>query len=146
MNPIVIIGCGARKQDVPCAARHLYTGTLFQAALAWALATAHETDIRILSAKYGFVNLDATLHPYDVTWRSGDCVSTGELAAQMLSSWRGREFILLCGADYRTEIIPAYFRAFNTPMRMQAPLFPAQAAMPLLALAIAHLQQDRFTS
>jgi hypothetical protein len=122
MNTVIILGCGAKKQDVICAARHLYTGPLSQAALAYALKQSDERSIRILSAKYGLVNLDTKLAPYDQTWSKPGCIDRTELATQMPFSWGATDFILLCGAHYRDALFRAYEFKFHKQMHYTAPL------------------------
>lgn len=122
MNPIYILGCGAKKLDQPSRARDLYTGSLFKASLAYALSQVSDTSIRVLSAKHGLVLLDATLAPYDATWKSGPCISTGELAAQMPATWTAANFVLLCGLDYRMALGYAYDSRFHKPMKAKIPM------------------------
>ncbi len=122
LNPIYVLGCGAKKLDVPSRARDLYAGPLFKASLDYALAQVSVADIRILSAKHGLVLLDATLAPYDATWKRGPCISTREMAAQLPATWRAARFVLLCGLDYRMALGYAYSARFGQPMAMEAPL------------------------
>ena len=60
---LALIGCGARKQQQPCKASELYTGALFQKSLLWALRRSRR--VYILSAKYGLVDLERVLIPYN---------------------------------------------------------------------------------
>ena len=122
VNPIYILGCGAKKLDVPSRARDLYAGPLFKASLDYALAQVSVADIRILSAKHGLVLLDATLAPYDATWKRGPCITTRELSAQLPGTWKAARFVLLCGLDYRLALGYSYSQRFGQPMQVEAPL------------------------
>lgn len=122
MKSLVIVGCGATKQEVPSAARHLYTGPLFTAALKYARSISNDAGIRVLSAKYGLVNLDAILTPYDVTWGRAGCISRDDLAAQLPVSWKCNQFILLCGHPYRAALGEAYRHRFHSEISAAAPM------------------------
>jgi len=60
---VALVGCSMRKLDRSAKARELYKSGLFRASIAYAEATCNE--IRIVSALYGAVKLDAWLEPYD---------------------------------------------------------------------------------
>lgn len=63
-NRLLLIGCGKAKQAEPTAACDLYNGSLFRKRRAYAEAT--ERPWWILSAKYGLVDPNVVLRPYDV--------------------------------------------------------------------------------
>lgn len=65
---VALVGCSMRKLARSAPARELYTSGLFRAAIAYAEATCD--DIRVVSALYGAVTLDARLEPYDRNLRS----------------------------------------------------------------------------
>lgn len=69
---IGIVGCSKTKLDRAAPARDLYTSPLFVAAAAYCEATYDRW--LILSAKYGLVDPDRVLEPYDVTLREMDHV------------------------------------------------------------------------
>lgn len=60
---VALVGCSMRKLDRRATARELYTSGLFRASIAYAEATCNE--VRVVSAFYGSVKLDAWLEPYD---------------------------------------------------------------------------------
>lgn len=62
---IAVVGCGKSKRKEAAAARELYTGALFQKSLA--LAERLAGTVLILSAKYGLVDPDTTIEPYDLS-------------------------------------------------------------------------------
>jgi hypothetical protein len=76
VSRLVVVGCGAAKQGVPSPARELYVGPLFKAAREYAEASGDAWVI--MSAKYGLVQPDHVIAPYDL--RIED--SRGELYAR----------------------------------------------------------------
>lgn len=74
MTAVFIVPCAAEKIDVAAPARALYASDNFQYILAGAEAeaAAHARDmgegakVMILSAKYGLLDLDQVVAPYDV--------------------------------------------------------------------------------
>lgn len=60
---VVLIGCGRRKQSRPAPAGELYTGSVFSAARAYALASG--APWAIVSAAHGMVLPTTWLRPYD---------------------------------------------------------------------------------
>jgi cytoplasmic iron level regulating protein YaaA (DUF328/UPF0246 family) len=65
MRTIALVSCGGPKVAERARARNLYTGSLFRDARAWAMK--HADDWRILSAKWGLVDPDEFLDPYDLS-------------------------------------------------------------------------------
>lgn len=63
---IIFIGCVKQKQDKRCTAETLYNSTLFKYALSYA-KKLKPRKIYILSAKYGVLELNDIIEPYDVT-------------------------------------------------------------------------------
>jgi len=105
VGPLVIIGCGKDKASHGCAAEKLYTGQHFRACLAAARAMVDDSSIRILSAKYGLLTLDAMVEPYDLTMGEPGSVTIATVAQQSAQQGlRGREVIALCPARYAAVI------------------------------------------
>jgi hypothetical protein len=67
---LAIIPCSKGKLDVEAPARDLYTGPMFRMALRAAQALTDDANIRVLSARHGFIDLDRVLSPYDVAFRA----------------------------------------------------------------------------
>lgn len=97
-----VIPCGGAKLDHAAPARDLYTGQMFRHTLENAERTAQlDTEelgrparVLILSAKYGLVELDQVLEPYDL--RMG---ATGSVTAETLA-----EQALALGIDWGSEV------------------------------------------
>ncbi len=85
-----VIPCGGAKLDRPAPARDLYQGSLFRHALRSVLkcieldeqAGLGKGRVLILSAKYGLVQLDDVIEPYDLTMGQAGSVSVATLQAQ----------------------------------------------------------------
>ena len=88
-------------------AANLYTGSLFKAGLKWALSVAAPEDIRILSAKYGFIKLGRVIEPYDV--RMGDKGQVSDEELKLTAATEGvliaREVRVLGGLDYFERVV-----------------------------------------
>jgi hypothetical protein len=65
MADIALISCTKTKRALPSPAALLYTSTLFNKSLLYALSIARRTYI--LSAKHGLLNLDDVIDPYDLS-------------------------------------------------------------------------------
>ena len=63
---IVFISCVKQKRGVSCAARDMYTSDLFKKSLAYA-KQLRPRKVYILSAKYGLLELDDLIKPYNQT-------------------------------------------------------------------------------
>lgn len=99
---VCLVGCGKAKAARSCAARDLYTGSLFRAARRF----AETCDAwLIISARFGLVDPAQVLAPYDqriprngIEQRQFAIVNANRLA----DYFRGRAFrvTILAGADY----------------------------------------------
>ncbi len=65
MPSSILVGCVSRKTDYPAPARDLYASDLYRKRRAYAEASGRPWFI--LSAKYGLVQPDTLLNPYDET-------------------------------------------------------------------------------
>ena len=126
-----LIGCGKNKQPTTSKVRDLYTGQLFQKALAYAEASAEKAsrdghvqpDILVLSAFHGVIGLDRTSQPYDL--------SMGDLSKRERDDWGRRvakrlqrdlrvdpeldRLVVLAGKAY-AEPLKGHFRLVEEPM------------------------------
>lgn len=110
MTPLVIVGCGAKKHvSGRWRAADLYTGGYFKARLAYARTLTPDDHILILSAKFGFVNLDCLLPPYDLRLGDPGAITAVEATLQLQFShqvmgepdWLDHpEVVVLAGRDY----------------------------------------------
>lgn len=71
MKKIALVTCVAAKKPMPCAAKDLYQGELFENFMN--VAKAHNPDeIYILSGKHHLLDLDTVIAPYDVNLNDVD--------------------------------------------------------------------------
>ena len=100
------------KLNVPAKAKDLYTSDLFRSALEYAYYQKAD-KIFILSAKYGLLELDQVIAPYEMTLnKMGEpqkraWASTVIKALQQKTDLQSDQFIILAGENYRKYLIPA---------------------------------------
>ena len=142
-SPLVaVVGCSAIKTAQAAPARDFYRSPLFKAALAFAELRTNE--VRIVSARYGALKLDAEVEPYDMklsTFRKVDREDWGARTVDDLR--RGFKvpptFVLLCGELYADAIL--YGAHWHNLPRPQTPM----AQMSGVGNRIAWLNAERAT-
>ena len=109
---VVLISCVKSKLIVPAKAKDLYTSDLFRSALEYAYYLKAD-KIFILSAKYGLVELDQVISPYEMTLnKMGEpqkraWASTVIQALCQKTDLQSDLFIILAEENYRKYLIPA---------------------------------------
>lgn len=100
---IGVIACGNNKRSTACRARDLYIGTIFRANRAWIVRNCERWVI--LSAKYGVLEPDQVVEPYDATLKQ---LTPADLAVwqaatgrQLSAMFPGAFFLILGGTQYR---------------------------------------------
>ncbi|SRR6266478_2356864 len=122
-DSLYLISCVSRKQFKPMRARDLYCSDWFLKVRAY--VEALDARWLILSAKYGVVDPDEVIAPYEVTLNS---MGTGErrewahrVTAQLRSRChRGDTVVILAGESYREHLVPILKEwgcAVEVPMR-----------------------------
>lgn len=106
---MILIGCGKSKQSKAAPARELYTGSLFRAARDYAEGTGKRWGI--VSAKYGFIEPDAVIKPYEKRLGGGP-VEKALWARRVVedtvrAAWSGK-VTLLMGRDYADPLERAF--------------------------------------
>ena len=113
MKTIILISCVSKKLDRKAKAKNLYVSTLFRRNLAYAERKFNPDKIFILSAKYGLLNPERVIEPYDL--------ALNEMHAQELKRWSdnvladlkkeidiGKDrVIFLAGNRYRKYLVPS---------------------------------------
>jgi hypothetical protein len=105
---VALVACVSKKNDRAMAAKDLYISDLFQKASTYA---KQNSDVwYILSAKYGLLNIDAVISPYDVTLKQVPVRVRRQWAAKVLDDLEpllkaGDEVIILAGTAYREFIV-----------------------------------------
>ncbi len=111
MKTIVLIACASVKRHQRARAEDLYVSALFRGNLLYAKRRKPDA-IYILSAKYGLLELDRVIEPYDTTLREVSAEKKRAWADGVLVQLRRHTdlerdyFILLAGDAYRRYLIP----------------------------------------
>lgn len=107
---VVLISCVGKKKPRKCKGKDLYDSTWFR--YAWSYAKSLNPDnVFILSAKYGLVDPEAEIEPYEETLNTKSDREIRAWAAAVLTSLRVRTdvtkdtFIILAGEKYRTYLV-----------------------------------------
>jgi hypothetical protein len=108
LDPITLclVGCGKAKLSRRAKAKALYTGNLFRAARAWA---ENCDEWRIVSARYGLVDPETVLSPYEHRLEPKEAAQWGQAVANSIIG----EFlecgpvtvVILAGEDYAHPIM-----------------------------------------
>lgn len=120
MRRIILISCVSQKLPYKARARCLYISPLFKKNLAYA-QRLNPDAIFILSAKYGLVDLDQEIEPYELTLNtmSADQIKTWafRVLAQLSerADLRQDHFIFLAGQKYRKYLLPK-IKSYEIPL------------------------------
>lgn len=107
---IVLISCSRQKGNGKALARHLYSSPLFRKQLQYAQHLNPDL-IFILSAKYGLVELDREIEPYDKSLKEMPAREVRVWAERIIEELRTRadltrdRFTLLAGDRYRRYLL-----------------------------------------
>lgn len=105
MKRIVLVTCGAKKQQKRSAARDLYIGPYYRACMDYAEAL-RPNHIFILSAKYGLLDPARMVDPYDETLNDMGVGGRRKWAGRVLEQLKRRfggekvEYTILAGSPY----------------------------------------------
>jgi hypothetical protein len=111
MNKIVLISCVSKKLTIKTKAENLYISPFFIKALKYA-KLLNSKQIFILSAKYGLINLDEEIEPYNQTLNKMKSNERKIWANNILEKLKkltdikNDEYIFLAGKKYREYLIP----------------------------------------
>ena len=121
MKKIVLLSCGSKKVGYKTKSQNLYISNFFKKCLQYA-KLLKPANIFILSAKYGLVDLEKEIEPYDLTLNKMLSKKVKEWANSVLEQLRGLcnlqedEFIFLAGDKYRKYLLPN-LRHYKFPMK-----------------------------
>ena len=121
MAKAVLISCVSSKLDHRASAKELYLSPLFKYNLKYAY-TLNPDKIFVLSAKYGLVDLERELEPYNETlntMKSGQIKSWAERVVNALRkevNLNNDEIIFLAGDKYRKYLIP-HIKHYKIPLQ-----------------------------
>ena len=117
---VVLISCVAKKKDSKSSAKDLYISPLFRSAYQYAKKIKAD-KIFILSAKYGLLEVDDIVEPYDETLntkkaREVQCWADGVIVAlSQKTNLNEDEFTILAGERYRKHLIK-HLRKYSIPL------------------------------
>jgi len=121
MVKIALISCVSKKLDHKAKARELYISPLFRYNLKYALSL-NPDKIFILSAKYGLLDLNKEIEPYNRTLNKMSSKEIKEWTNFVLNKLRKLtdlnkdEFIFLAGNNYRKYLLP-HIANYKIPMK-----------------------------
>ena len=121
MSKVVLISCVSKKLTHKAKAKDLYVSPLFKFNLKYA-KLLNPDKIFILSAKYGLVNLEEEIEPYDKTLNKMKSNERQLWAGKVISKLenvidlKNDEIIFLAGKRYREYLTPSITN-YSAPMR-----------------------------
>jgi len=120
INTIVLISCVSKKLSCKAKAKDLYISPLFRVNLQYAQQFSPQ-KIFILSAKYGLVQLDEEIEPYDITLNRMSTSERKDWAANVISQLqkycdlKNDHFVILAGEKYRQFLLP-HLKSYEIPL------------------------------
>lgn len=120
MKTMVLIACASKKITHTARAEDLYISPLFVGNLRYAKSLAPDA-IFILSAKYGLLDLDKEIEPYNVTLKDMSTVQVRAWANGVLEQLGRRadlqhdHFVFLAGDIYRKFLVP-HLGSYEVPL------------------------------
>src|SRR3990170_821285 len=114
MKKIILISCASQKLFDKARAEELYISTLFKLNLQFA-KKLNPYKIYILSAKYGLLELNKKIDPYDITLNNMPAKNRKSWAQGVLKQLNSRfdlkrcHFIILAGSRYRQFLLPELY-------------------------------------
>lgn len=120
LSMVIFLSCVKQKRDKPCLAKDMYISDLFKKSLEYA-KRLNPRKIYILSAKYGLLELDEIIYPYNLTLNSMTEKERKIWAYKVIKQCekKGVDFsektIFLCGNNYRKYVIRKFSNA-NAPL------------------------------
>jgi len=121
MSKIVLVSCASKKLSSPSKAKDLYISPLFKKQLAYA-QTLYPDKLFILSAKYGLLETEKIIEPYDLTLNFLSIQDVKKWADKVLHQLQqvthldSDEFVFLAGERYRKFILPK-LKHFTVPLK-----------------------------
>jgi cytoplasmic iron level regulating protein YaaA (DUF328/UPF0246 family) len=118
---VVLISCVAKKKDSRSPAKDMYVSPLFKGAYQYARKLGADR-IFILSAKYGLLEENDMIEPYNETLNDKPVSEVKEWAARVLAALSKKtnlqtdEFIFLAGERYRRFLIGNMLRV-SVPLK-----------------------------
>lgn len=121
MKKIVLISCASKKVQRKTQAKDLYISPLFVGNLRYARSLKPD-GIFILSAKYGLLELDREVEPYNTTLKDMPRTQVKAWADKVIEQLKEQadlqrdHFIFLAGAKYRIYLVP-HMASYEVPLQ-----------------------------
>jgi len=121
MRKIVLISCVKVKLNHPAKAKELYISDLFKKFYAYAQSLSPD-KIYILSAKYGLLDCDQIIEPYDLTLNTMGVRDRKAWSLKVIKQLAGKsnldqdKYIFLAGDKYRRYLLP-HIKNFEIPLK-----------------------------
>ncbi len=118
---IVLISCSSKKLENKTKAKDLYVSNLFKLSLKYA-KSLNSDKIFILSAKYGLLDLEQEIEPYNLTLNNMKDEEIKEWADKVISELKNEtslendEFVFLAGEKYRRYLL-SEVKNYSIPMQ-----------------------------
>ena len=119
MKKIVLISCVSQKRTRRSKAKDLYISALFKKNLAYA-RQLNPDAVYILSAKYGLLDLETEIDPYNLTLNTmsaSEIRKWADIVVEQLSqvaNLNDDHFVFLAGMKYRKYLLP-HLRSYEIP-------------------------------
>jgi hypothetical protein len=120
MKKIILISCVSQKLPYQSKAKDLYVSSLFKKCLAYAYILKPDA-IYILSAKYGLLDLETVIDPYNQTLNSMSAAENRSWARNVIqqlskvADLKQDHFVFLAGNNYRKNLLPL-ISSYEIPM------------------------------
>jgi hypothetical protein len=112
---IYLVACGKEKVQHSIKARGMYTGSYFKACLKYAESQSND-GIFILSAKYGLVELEEIIQPYDLVIGDDGSVNTDYIKSQATEKGILYENIIVLGGKKYVKFIQKIWPNATCPL------------------------------
>lgn len=123
MKTIILISCGAKKENTPQKAEDLYIGGYFKKILAYAeyLSNKNNAEIFILSAKYGVLELNEIIKPYDLTLKNKDekykKIWSYKVIKQLENKIKRTDKIIFLAGENYIKYLKKYYKNYEEPLK-----------------------------
>jgi len=120
VKKFILISCSSKKAPRKAKAKDLYVSPLFIGNLRYARSLKPD-GIFILSAKYGLLELDSEIEPYNTTLKNMSSAQVKAWADHVLKQLKEQanlqsdHFIFLAGEKYRKYLVP-HLASYEIPL------------------------------
>jgi len=120
MKKIILISCVKDKLKTPAKAKDLYISDLFKKSYKYA-QLLNPDNIFIISAKYGLLEPEHIIEPYDETLKTKSVAEIKEWSRKVIDALNEKtdldkdEIIILAGSKYYKYLLP-YIKNYKLPL------------------------------